>query len=113
MTDINQLLDELQYVVDDDRKRVWQLFADIRASVPRPKELEFDNSDEYGVRTCQTVLGEYRYHFPKKREDRYVGYVIGECHARFESDTERGVINDLQEHFNECWDEMTAKGAAT
>ena len=33
MTDINDLIDELQYVVDDDRNRVWQLFADIRASV--------------------------------------------------------------------------------
>jgi len=109
---MNDLIDQLEQLVDSGSERVKAMFAELHAAVPSPKELEFENSDEFGVRTCQTVLGEYRYHFPKKREHQYVGYVIGESHARFESDTERGIRNDLQVHFNECWSAMTDTGAA-
>jgi len=44
MTDINQLLDELQDLVDDKRERVAKLFADIRAAskdVERYRALRF------------------------------------------------------------------------
>lgn len=108
MTDINQLLDELQDLVDDKRGRVAKLFADIRASVPRPMTLVFRK----GIDDVMFADGHrLEYWRSKVLADMWIGFDRGEivCRASSEAD----VVEKLQSHFNAAWSAMTAKGAAT
>ena len=109
MTDIKQLIDELQDLVDDKRERVAKLFADIRESVPRPMTLVF--SVDY---SCETAHGTYRYWRSTVMKKwfwtvscRSVAFAGGE------SKNEQEAIAAMQSHFNAAWSAMTAKGAAT
>ena len=113
MTDIDQLLDELQDLVDDKRERVAKLFADIRASVPRPMTLVFTEADVGGIRTCHTKAGVYEYYLSVNvtRGESFVG--DWNDVEFFRSGTEQGIVELLQSHFDAAWSAMTAKGAAT
>lgn len=109
MTDINQLLDQLQDLVDDKRERVAKLFADIRASVPRPMTLVFDEVIGHpSVFRCHTPFGCYEY----VRGD---GRCVGDWNdvAQFVDNSETGIVKQMQSHFDAAWSAMTAKGAAT
>ena len=105
MTDINQLLDELQDLVDDKRKRVAKLFADIRASVPRPMTLVFDVVESTrltSAKVCETPVGIYEI---EPAGEQWRGYYGGMVIHR---PTESEVVERLQSHFNAEWAEMTA-----
>lgn len=108
MTDINQLLDELQDLVDDKRERVCVLFNRLREmalDVPRPMTLVFEQHGDFY--DCTTPVGRYCY---AKAGDDWIGAPNdGEpC-----SETEAECVTKLQSHFDAAWSAMTAKGAAT
>ena len=110
MTDINQLIDELQDLVDDKRERVAKLFADIRASVPRPMTLVFDVVESIpltAAKVCETPVGIYEIEPAGEQWRGYYGGMVIHRPTEFE------VVERLQSHFNAEWAEMTAKGAAT
>jgi|DEB3_MinimDraft_2_1074329.scaffolds.fasta_scaffold00164_14 hypothetical protein len=103
-----ELIDELQDLVDDKRERVAKLFADIRASVPRPMTLVFAKGVD-DVMFCDGTNLQYW----KSRifADTWIGCERGVEVCRAASEAE--IVDLLQSRFNAKWSEMTAKGAAT
>lgn len=107
MTDIKQLIDELQDLVDDKRARVAKLFADIRASVPRPMTLVFTKGADDVM-----FASRYQLSYWKSRvlEDMWIGCDKGAVVCRERSEQE--VIAAMQSHFDSAWSAMTETGAA-
>ena len=105
MTDINQLLDELREMIDDERFRVNDLFQRIRASVPRPMTLVFEQHGDFY--DCTTLVGRYCY---AKSGEEWIG-APNDGDPCSESESE--CVKKLQSHFDAAWSAMTAKGTAT
>lgn len=103
MTDINQLLDELQDLVDDKRERVTKLFADIRNAVPRPMTLVFAK----GVDDVMFCDGHHMQYWKSRvLENMWLGADKGDVVCRGASEGE--IVDLLQSRFNAEWAEMTA-----
>lgn len=103
-----ELIDELQDLVDDKRERVAKLFADLRASVPRPMTLVFAK----GVDDVMFCDGHHMQYWKSRvLENMWLGADKGEVVCRGASEGE--IVDLLQSRFNAAWSAMTAKGAAT
>lgn len=107
MTDINQLINDLQEMIDDERFRVNDLFQRIRDAVPRPMTLVFER-DAVGVMWCFRSPFTYRY---VSAYGKFIGTVSST--DTITKDTEQEMIAAMQSHFNAAWSAMTAKGGAT
>ena len=110
MTDINQLINDLEQLCDSGSERVADLFSQLRESVPRPMTLVFEPDEVPGVWVCKTPAGSYEYFF-RAADGMYLGYWNDA--KEFESRSESLLIRGMQVHFNRAWSAMTAKGAAT
>lgn len=108
MAEINDLIDELQDLVDDNRERVAKLFADLRASVPRPMTLVYRNCLDDVM--CADGTG-IQYWKSRIFTDTWIGCERGVEVCRASSEPE--IVEKLQSHFNAAWSAMTEKGAAT
>lgn len=76
MTDINQLINDLESMVDSGSERVADLFRQLRESVPRPMTLVFIDSphSSTGAKVCETPVGIYEI---EPRSGEWRGYYCG------------------------------------
>jgi len=106
MTDINQLIEDLESRVDSGSERVADLFRQLRESVPRPMTLVFKRRGVW--RECKFFDLTYDY---SERDGLWYGSCAGGPVIVHVSET--AMIAAMQAHFNAAWSAMTAKGAAT
>ena len=103
---MNDLIDQLEQLVDSGSERVKSMFAELRASVPRPKTLAFDAHSL----ACVTTIGKYSY-WTNETSDNWGWYCIhGNTMVAYGSEsTEPDVIAAMQQHFNAAWSAMTTR----